>query len=183
MRHWNKIWLVILALGSACAPWSLVGGPFVSSSDSYEVNLPAQWRKANFSSGGLALTKDGMLLQRVVIGRHPIDQDAPHTKRKLSSEMLPHDVAEVVMDDFRSDRQKLNFLILESAPAKVGGNSGFRIVYSYQTGANLKKMGMYYGALDEKWLYFLNYEAPARHYFERDQQTFENIAASFKILK
>src|SRR5207253_4624160 len=161
--------VILLLLLPGCAPWSLVGGKYGSSDNGYEVELPGNWRKQNFIRDNLTLTKDGLALQRVVIGRFTIDKDVPHTKRKLLKAMLPHDVAEVVIDDFRANQQVSNFQVIENLPVKVAGDPGFKIVYSYQTTENLKKMGAYYGALHKQWLYFLLYEAPARHYFARDQ--------------
>jgi len=38
----------------------------------------------------------------------------------------------------------------------------------------------YYGVLVDKWLYFLNYEAPDRHYFGKDREVFEKIKESFR---
>jgi hypothetical protein len=174
--------LAVLLCCSACAPWSLVGGKYVAAQENYEVELPLNWRKQNLSGDHLYLTRDGMVLQRVIIGRYPIDKDAPRTKRKLSKAMLPQDLAEIVIDDLRSDQQKTNVQILENLPVNVGGNAGFTIVYSYQTRSTLKKMGAYYGALHKDWLYFLMYEAPARHYFSRDRSTFDSIKESFKLL-
>lgn len=181
MQTFVTIQLVILILGSSCAPWSMVGGKYASDRDSYQVELPQGWRKQEFSREGLIITKDGMALQRVTIGRHPIDKDVPHTKRKLAKEMLPQEVAELIIDDFRSIQRISNLNILENIPVQVGGNPGFKIVYSFQTKDNLRKMGTYYGVLHKESLYFLMYEAPARHYFNRDQQTFEKIKESFKI--
>jgi hypothetical protein len=179
----NKlIALIIMVVLCGCAPWSLVGGKYVAATENYEVELPPTWRKQKSTGDHLSLTKDGMMLQRVVIGRHPLEKDALHTKRKLSKAMLPHDLAEVVIDDLRSDQQKTNVQVLENIPVNLSGRAGFGIVYSYQTRSNLKKMGAYYGARHQDWLYFLMYEAPARHYFTRDRATFEMIRDSFKLL-
>jgi hypothetical protein len=180
MKLLIKLQPLVFIIFCACAPWSLVGGKFISSGDGYEVDLPDNWRKQNFTAN-LTLTKDGLALQRVILGRFAIDKDAPHTKRKLSKGMTPQDVAELVIDDFRSNQQIGNFQIVENVPARLGGNPGFKLVYSYQTKQNLKKSGVYYGTLNKDWLYFLFYEAPARHYFNRDLQTFETIKESFKI--
>jgi hypothetical protein len=181
MKHLIKIHPVLFLLFCACVPWTLVGGKFISSGDGYEVDLPQQWRKQNFTTN-LILTKDGLGLQRVVIGRFAIDSDAPHTKRKLSKDMTPQDVAELVIDDLRANQQIANFQVIENVPAQLGGNPGFKLVYSYNTKQNLKKNGVYYGTLNKDWLYFVLYEAPARYYFDRDLQTFETIKESFIIV-
>jgi hypothetical protein len=179
-RFFAKLLLVISVSG--CAPWSLVGGPYVASSDRYEVELPQNWRKQNGRADSLALTRDGMTLQRIVIGRHPVDKDVPHIKRKLTNLMLPQDAAEVVIDHLRSDAARVDVRVLENVPAQVGGAEGFKIVYAYHTRANLRQMGAWYGVLHNNSFYYLHYEAPARHYFERDRAVFEKVRESFKFL-
>jgi hypothetical protein len=70
---------------------------------------------------------------------------------------------------------------LESATIKVAGFSAPKITYSYEGDANVRKMGIYSGVMIDEWLYFFHYHAPARHYFERDRATFEDILNSVSI--
>ena len=87
----------------------------------------------------------------------------------------------MVIDDLRSDRSIGNLEVVEDLPTQVGGRSGFKLIYTYQTSANLRKKGVYYGVLIDQWYYFLSYQAPARYYFERDLPIFEKIRFSLKL--
>ena len=183
MKRFN-LWLLVLAiLPAGCAPWTMVGGSYLTNSENYEVNLPSGWRKHNQSRDVLRITRDGLTVQEILIGRWPLDKDLPHTKKKLAKGMLPQEAAEVVVDDFRSNSSLDNYQIAENNPSKVGGHAGFKLAYGYQTKAGLKKKGIYYGVLVDKWLYFLNYEAPDRHYFGKDREVFEKIKESFRVLR
>jgi hypothetical protein len=178
------LWLFLPAiLLSACAPWTMVGGAYLTNSENYEVNLPSGWRKHNQSRDALRITRDGLTVQQITIGRWPLDKDPPHTKKKLAPGMLPQEAAEVVVDDFRSNSGMDNYQLTENNPSRVGGHAGFKLAYGYQTKAGLKKKGIYYGVLLDKWLYFLMYEAPERHYFGKDHEVFEKLKESFRILK
>jgi beta-barrel assembly-enhancing protease len=166
---------------SSCATWTIVGGKYEATGDGYEVELPTGWRRFMPYREGLSITRDGMELQSVRIVRLPFDKDPPNTKRKIAMGMLPQEVAEVVIDDLRSNRNIGNVEVVENAPVLVAGHSGFRVVYTYQTGANLRKKAVYYGVLIGQWYYFLSYQAPTRYFFERDLSVFEKIRSSLKI--
>ena len=166
-----------------CARWVIVGGKYVATSENYEVDLPNGWRKQNLNRDFLRVTKDGINLQEIAVGRWPVDKDPPHTKRKFATGMLPQEVAELVIDDFRSNTGLMGYEVTENSPSNVGGYRGFKVMYRYQTKSGLKKRGAYYGVLLDKWLYYLYYEAPERYYFANDYEVFERIKESFRIAK
>ena len=177
-------WLIaVLALASGCAPWTAVGGKYVESSENYEADLPNGWKKENLNRNFLRITKDGIGLQQIAVGRWSVDKDLPHTKRKFSPGMLPQEVADLVIDDFRSDNDRTDYEVVDNSPAKVGGHSGFKITYTYRTKAGLKKKGSYYGALLDKWYYYCMFDAPAMYYFSKDYETFEKVKESLRISK
>jgi hypothetical protein len=177
---WRLVLLASLLCG--CATWTLVGGRFDGAGAGYEVELPEGWRRFMPVRDGVAITRDGLELQSLRMARLPFDKDPPHTKRKFAKGMLPQEVAEVVIDDFRSNRNVGGFEVAENAPSTVGGYPGFKLVYSYQSAANLRYKGVYYGVLVDQWYYFLYYQAPARYFYERDLPTFEKVRSSLKIV-
>jgi hypothetical protein len=164
-----------------CAAWEMVGGRYDAREFAYHVELPSGWRKHNLSRDSVVLTRDGLLLQRIDILRMPIDKSLANTKRKLVKGMVPLEVAEIVLDEFRSNQSKLNLQLVESVPALVGGYPGFRVIYSYQLNDNLRRKALYYGVLVDQWYYSLSFHAPARHYFDRHVNDFEQVQRSFKI--
>jgi hypothetical protein len=191
----------ILLLISCGVPYSLVTERHVVSRESFAVDLPQGWRQHNLpydpsyaykamlekrrkiSWDVIRLTRDGLLLQQICIGRIPIKDDLPNTKRKLANEMIPLEAAEVISSDIRSNSNLRNQDIIENAPATVGGYPGFKLHYTYRTEDELKVEGLFYGALVGNWLYYVLYEAPAQHYFNKDLQVFERSRSSFAILK
>lgn len=164
-----------------CSSWVSVGGKYVSPEHQFETELPVNWRRLESTRDGLLLTRDGLPLQTVRITRIPADKDLPFTKRKFTKGMLNQEVAEIAIDDLRSNQNLWNFQILQNVPVELSGHPGFKVVYSYQTKDNLKKSGIYYGAMIDRWYYSLCFEAPSRHYFSRDQATFEQLLKTFKI--
>jgi hypothetical protein len=130
----------------------------------------------------LRLTRDGLLLQQICIGRIPVTDELPHTKRKLALQMIPLEAAEVINDELRSNSNLSALEIVENVPATVGSYPGFKLHYTYRAD-KLKIEGMFYGAMVGSWLYYLFYEAPAQHYFAKDLQVFDKLRASFVIGK
>lgn len=197
----KKSMLLFMILVWGCAPYVVVGGKYVASLDSFEVELPAGWRKheLNFdpvarrmlddlqttrdlSWDAVRITRDGLMLQQIGMGRVFVEKELTHTKRKLLQGMIPQEASEVIADGIRSNPNLMNVKIIENNPATVGGYPGFKLTY-----VGLMKKGLpikvtYYGAVVENWLYYLIYEAPERHYFAKDQAIFERVKDSFKIM-
>jgi hypothetical protein len=173
-------WVMLLCL-PACALWQPVGGPYISSDYHFEVELPQGWRRAGSTRQAVTLTRDGFPLQIIRIVRDPFDKEMQFTKRKLARDMLPEEAAGIVIDNLRSNPGISNVRILENVPVNVGGRAGFKLVYSFQAKNNLRKQGIYYGAVVDQWHYYLYFEAPSQHYFARDRIVFEQIVKTFKI--
>ncbi len=177
------LYALLLTILSACAQWEMVGGKYFSNEENFEVDLPNGWRKSNIIQDALSITRDGMYLQLIWIARVNVEKEPPYTKKKLSKDMLPQEVAELVIDDFRSNQTLSNLQISKNSPELVGGYPGFKLIYSYRTREGLRKKGIYYGILLGNWYYYLYYEAPTRYYFPKDQAVFKNVKKTFKILE
>ena len=200
----------IVLLISCMVPYSRVTESHVVSPESFAVDLPQGWRQHDalvdplwrqqrlYESYGVTamlekrrklswdvirLTRDGLLLQQICIGRIWVTDELPNTKRELAQEMIPLEAAEVMSDELRSNSNLTHQEIIENAPATVGGYPGFKLHYSYQTEEKLKVEALFYGALVGNWLYYVLYEAPAQHYFNKDLQVFDRMLSSFQILK
>jgi hypothetical protein len=195
-----RVSVVIPLLTSCGVPYALVSGRHTASAENFAVDLPEGWRQHNPSADPLRnltallekrpklswdvlrLTRDGLLLQQICIGRISLSAELPNTKRKLAQQMLPSELAEVISDEFRSNSNLTHQEILESAPATVGGHSGFKLHYTYRFD-ELKLEGLFYGAMVGPWLYYVLYEAPAQHYFAKDLEVFERTRSSLQITK
>jgi hypothetical protein len=191
----------LFLLFSCGIPYSLVTESHVSAPENFVVDLLLGWRRHNASADPLTglkkllekrhklswdiirLTHDGLLLQQICIGRIPISEELPNTKRTLAQGMIPLEAAEIIGDELRSNSNLTNQEIIENIPTSVGGYPGFKLHYSYRIEDRLKIEGLFYGALVGPWLYYLLYEAPAQHYFIKDVSVFEVTRASFQIGK
>ena len=173
--------IFLLGAVSGCAPWVQVEGPYRMDSQGYEANLPAGWRRATTVSDSLLLTRDGVSLQYIRIERVAAGEDLKHTKKKFAKGMSHQDVAEVELDEVRSDQGMRDFELLETVPFPVAGLPGFKLAYTFKAMNGLRLRRVHYGVLVRDGVYRILYQAPARYYFDKDLPTFERIRESFRI--
>jgi hypothetical protein len=173
--------LMILFFVIGCAPWMQVGGLYTSKSHNFSAELPQGWMRLN-TKEYMLITRDGVILQNIVIERRPIDEEFEYTKRKLSKGILPQEAAGVIIDNINSSQEVLNFEVVENSPAKINESSGFKVVYTYKNKDGLRLKNIYYGFVDGEWFYSIRYAAALRHYFETDLESFEELFKSFRLI-
>lgn len=176
--------MVLLGILAGCGPWVKTDGPLLLADQNFTVDLPAGWMRSN-SSKYLLITRDGVLLQSIEGHRYDLaaEKQFAHTKKRLTRDMLPQEAAEVVVDDLQSDPDFVSFDLEGNEPATLGGNPGFKLRFSHTTKDGLPCRSVYYGMLSDGWYYVLSYSAPRRYYFDRDVNTFESVAKSFRLVK
>ena len=128
------------------------------------------------------ITKDSPFLQYILIQRRPIYRQFKNTKKKLKKEMLPHEVARVIIDEIAADSRVQNFKVTENMPATVCKHDGFKLLFSYKDEKGTSYQTMYYGFIDGDAFYNLRYNAARQYYLEKDIKIFERILYSFKLL-
>jgi hypothetical protein len=192
--------LLGIAWLSACVvPYQAVSGKHVASGENFSVDLPDGWRQHNASVDPLRkltallekrhklswdvlrLTRDGLLLQQICIGRIPVEEELPNTKQKLLRGMSPLDSAELIGDNLLSNPHVTHQELIENTPTTLSGHPAFRLHYSYRAEERLKMEGIFYGAVVDQWLYYALYEAPAQYYFDKDLPTFDKTVSSLHI--
>lgn len=167
-----------------------------------EVELPAGWNKheirwdispgsrdilaqlndrRDLAGDKIRITRDGLLLQYIAIGRVEVSREFPHTRKKLSPGMFPQEVAAIIADNLLSNPNITRQHISENVPALVGDQAGFKLAYTFETRKGLPVKGNYHGALVGECHYYLIYEAPAQYYFDKDYPVFEKLRKSFRI--
>jgi len=170
-----------LALGG-CALWVPTDGkPFVDGAQNVSIELPAGWQRLN-TKEYLFATRDGEELQSLLVERFHVDDDLTKTRKKLRRGMLPQELAEIILDNARSNEELLDFKVLANKPASFAGTEGFRMLYSYKNGDGLRYRNLYYGCLRGEWFYGVRYTAADRHYFDRDLPAFEKAVKSLSVL-
>lgn len=195
--------VVAWALGGCVSfpPWTQVGGPYkgklvLRPADpsslgvntvgfekllEFQVTLPAEWRRAWLIEDALLLTRDGVSLQYIRIGVVAVGDELPLTKKTFANGMSPQEVVALELDEVRSDQTLRNFALVENTPLQVAGLPGFRLIYTFKTENGLRLKRVHYGVLVRDWVYRVQYQAPARHYFEKGLATFERVRESFRI--
>jgi hypothetical protein len=179
MKKWLVL-LILLAVG--CAPWVRVGGVYQDGERNFSVDLPQGWMKSSMDKS-LLITRDGVLLQTIIIERLKATDELRYTKKKLEPSMLPHEAAEVIGDNIGSDPSITDFTLLENAPATIANRAGFRLLYTFKNRDGLRFKGVYCGFISGDWFYALRYTAPARYYFDKDVGTFEQVVSSFAFIR
>ena len=175
--------LVGIVVFGCVSAWTPVSGLYDMGAENFAVTLPEGWRRYNQVANKVIITRQGLRLQRIAIFRTPIDKKLPFTHKMILPDMLPQEVAEVVIDNLKSNPNISNGVVLENDPVLISGLAGFKFVYAFRTKDGLDKKGVFYGLLQGDQLYKLVYEAPQRYYFDRDLQTFETTVASFRLIK
>jgi hypothetical protein len=181
MRKLIPIWIISIIL-VGCAPWAQVGGLYENGSQNFTVELPDGWMRWR-QGEHLLITRDGVSLQYIQIGRTKIEDSLKHTKKKFSKGMLPQEAAEVYLDNLASDSNILNLEIIENIPVTLSGIPGFKAVYTYKNKDDLKLKSICYGFIVGDWVYGIHYHAAQRYYFDKDLKTFEKVVESFKLIK
>jgi len=147
----------------------------------FSVDIPVGWWKPEYT-GKYLLTKDGPYLQYVLIQQRPLNKAFRYTKKKIRPGMLPQEAAGIIIDELASDRYLMNFSVIENAPTTVDGHAGFRILFTYTDKKKSQFKTLYYGFINADSFYTLRYCAAARHYFEKDIASFDQIINSFKLV-
>jgi hypothetical protein len=177
------------ALCTACVhqetPWDPIGTEGYDSGNwfgpRFSLQVPDDWMKLNDVEDGLVATRDGFNLQAIKVRRIDPGKPLPHTKKMLARGMRPAELAEVLLDDLRSDAGAKGLKVLETRPATVAGAPGFRTSVAFKDGYGLKMRAVLCGVLlgDHAWQ--LAYVAPARYYYDHDLAVFDQALASFKV--
>lgn len=186
----RKLTVILPALCFAfagCQVWQPGGTVYTAEKNAFSLTVPAGWSfttKAMPARGAdLFATKDGIYLQRLFVDHRAIKEPLPHSKRTITAQMSPFEIAEALVDDIRSNHDLLHFEVNENTPAIVGGRPGFKLLLQYQNADQLRLTELRYGALVGDQVYFLRFIAPSRHYFELDLAAFEEAARTFRLNK
>jgi hypothetical protein len=172
-----------LSLGGCVSlPWHPAAGPYVSDEENFSVELPQGWMRLN-AERDLLITRDGLLLQHVLIERVHVDRPLKNTKKMLTRGMQPQALAEVILDNITSSEHILDVRVKENRPVPIGPHRGFKLVYAHRDKNGLRFRSVQHGFLAGDVFYGIRYTAAERYYFARDLPTFEQLLATFRLIR
>jgi len=178
----RKFLWIILIFVVGCGSWTKVGGLYESTYYSFSIELPETWMRLN-TEDYLLITRDGVLLQHILIEMIPLNNSLKHTKKKFRQGMLPHETAEIILDNESSNPNILNLRIIKNVPVKISGLPGFKAIYTHKNKDRLRFKTIYYGFISGEQFYGISYTAASRHYFEKDLKVFQKAFRSFKVIR
>ncbi len=174
---------LLLASLAACTPWARVdpGSRHESKRDDYSLELPLGWVRRTADANDYFVTRDGPALNYIAVNRQPHDRKLPHTKRETRADMLPHELAELAIAEWKNTAATANLELLASTPVMLGGKPAARVHIRYKNERGLPIERVLVSLVDARGRLSILYEAPAIVYFERGRADFETLLASVRF--
>lgn len=128
------------------------------------------------------LSAHGFPLGAIRIFRYKLNEEViKNNKLRFRSESDPLELSITLVAFIKSSERYSHFSLSSSAPSSLGGESGFRIEFSARTYSDMKVRGVVQGASHGDYIYFLEYTASERYYFEEDYSEFKSVLDSFRF--
>jgi hypothetical protein len=171
-----------LLLGlTGCATWGPGGVPHKSPLG-FTLTVPAGWIFHPSVGGELFATRDGVALQQFTVRRGELPLDLPMTKREVKAGMTAYELAEMLTDEDRAEKQRERYTVTATAATQLGGLEGCRFDFSHRTPDGLRMSGRVWAVMRGEYLYVLRYAAPSRHYYERDLAAVTSAVEGLKFV-
>lgn len=182
LRRTLAIALVLASL-AACTPWARVdpGSRTETRRDDFSLDLPLGWVKRTADGNDFFVTRDGPALNYIAVNRQPHDRKLPGTRRVTRADMLPHEIAELAIAEWKSAEATANLEVVSSAPVMLGGKPAARVHIRYRNERGLPIERVMVSLFDTKGRLSIVYESPAIVYFQRSLADFEAMVASVRF--
>lgn len=183
LSHRLALGLLLVSL-AACTPWTRVdtGSRNESRANDYTLDLPLGWVKRSADANDLFVTRDGPALNYIVVNRQPHDRKLPRTKRETRADMLPHEVAELAIAEWKSSDATANLQVLSNVPLMMDGKPAVRVHIRFKNDRGLPIERVMVALVDAKGRLSIQYEAPAIVYFQRGLADFDAMVASVRFI-
>jgi hypothetical protein len=174
LRFW--ICIIFVTLLASCAHGG--GKPALT----FNAAVPEGWKEIATDDAMMFMTKDGGYKQFVLIRERPLAEPFQFTQKTMQPGMLPEAAAEIIANEILADTNIRNFSVTENTPARIAGNSGFKLVFVYTDADGYVFKTIYYGFIKGDTFYNIRYGASQDEYFQKDLKTFEEVVKSFKLV-
>ncbi len=150
--------LVFCIIGCVTSNFTTIEEPaYKGPNDEFVVQIPKDWKKYKMpGDSNLVITRDGLELQRILVSMKSTASNMTFTKRKATDDMMPQELADLFMDDLKSDNNLMNLEFVSNDPAKINDRDGFKFIYKYKTKDGLRKKGITYGFRKSKLIFTIN---------------------------
>ncbi|HET8870636.1 MAG TPA: hypothetical protein VFM48_09330 [Aquabacterium sp.] len=204
----RRLALALLCLTvAACSPsWKNLRKEetFKGPTRAYTAVLPEDWKRAPTDSDVLLITRDGLFLQQISVVKYPLDQSFPD--KKITSETPPQELALLQYKKFRDEEPDLAqvqkaetkgvlalFPVTHAKPLpgttervaikpfKLDGRDAFLLETRSYNSWGLEYQSEAIGVVHEGDYWLIRYLAPKLYYAHRDQATFDQFLAQFKL--
>jgi hypothetical protein len=175
------LFVALLLLTSGCELWTVGGSTYQAPKQAFAMNVPSGWSYSTRMGADLIATRDGLAMQSIQVRSVPLAKALPHSQRELSASLAAFELAETIKDDMQSNQALQTFTVIANEPATIGGQSGYKLTVTYSTSSQLRLTETQYGTIRNGELWTLTFQAPSRHYHERDLPAFESAVAGFKF--
>jgi hypothetical protein len=176
MKHRFWICLILVTLLASCAHGG--GKPALT----FNAMVPEGWKEIATDDAMMFMTKDGGYKQFVLIRERPLAEPFQFTQKTLQPGMLPEAAAEIIANEILADTNIRNFSVTENTPARIAGNSGFKLAFVYTDADGYVFKTIHYGFIKGDTFYNIRYGASQDEYFQKDLKTFEEVFKSFKLV-
>jgi hypothetical protein len=176
MKHRFWICIILVTLLASCAHGG--GKPALT----FNAAVPEGWKQIATDDAMMFMTKDGGYKQFVLIRERPLAEPFQFTQKTLQPGMLPEAAAEIIANEILADTNIRNFSVTENTPARIAGNSGFKLAFVYTDADGYVFKTIYYGFIKGDTFYNIRYGASQDEYFQKDLKTFEEVFKSFKLV-
>jgi hypothetical protein len=174
---------VAVLLGACAAAPQRVDTPRTEGPDkSYAVDLPVGWISQVTEKKQLLVSRDGILLDYILIAKNPPKEAFLKTKKAASDSMLPAELAELEIAEIKSEDQYTAALtVAENEPAEISGREGFRLRVRYKNNRGLEIQRVVSGFAEKSGYYQIQFGAPTLYYFDTYYPDFKKVVASFQL--
>ncbi|HEX2764477.1 MAG TPA: hypothetical protein VHM92_11645 [Allosphingosinicella sp.] len=101
---------------------------------------------------------------------------------RVSANMLITDIPAILETTYRAQFNASQITIDSQEPTVVSGHKGIAFTYFYvRPDDEVQRKGEAVGAVVGDRLYLVTYEAPAIHFFDKDESKFRQLAATLKF--
>ena len=180
MKKALAVLFILITAGCSTPSWMVIGGTFSPPNRIYRVSLPQGWMKFKSDQYTL-LTRDGLLLQSILIKEQSVQSPLPYSKQTITPTMPAADMAQLTIEEIKANPLHANVQVLENKTMTSNNRKGFYLRYTFTNPDGLVYQSAHCVIIGGNAVFHLIYMAPQRYYFTRDIKTFEAIVESFSL--